>query len=241
MHGGEQCATEDACHTKHVEGVHQDVVLGLEHQHEIEGAGDAQGHTVREGTLTEGVHQEDSEGCRQWSAVGNADPGAHAKAVGQFPLTPHVGGDADQEVEDHQLIGTAVVQPLVERGSFPDGIEVKADGVRRRHNSTGDDVVAVDQGAGDGLTDAVNVNRGSGDEGDDEADGGCEQAGNHQHTEPTHINAVVGVGDPLTEIFPAAAASAADCSSHERKENGDESAFQSVGKDSFQGYGNVDF
>ena len=32
VHGGEQAATEDASHTEHVEGVHQDVVLCLEYQ-----------------------------------------------------------------------------------------------------------------------------------------------------------------------------------------------------------------
>merc|ERR1711991_754640 len=167
VHGGEQAAAEDASHTKHVEGVHQDVVLGLEHQHEVEGAGDAQGHAVREGTLTEGVNQEHGGGSSHGCAVSNADPGAHAEAVGEFPLATHVAEDADQEVEDNQLVGTAVVQPLIERGSFPDGIEVKADGVRGGHNSTGDDVVAVDQGAGDGLTDAVDINCRSSNKGDD--------------------------------------------------------------------------
>ena len=129
MHGGEQEPPKDTCDAQHVEGVHQDVVLCLEHQHVVEGARDAQGHGVREGTLTEGVDQEDcgcsSDGC----AVSNADPGAHAQAVGEFPLTTHVGVDADQEVEDNQLERTAVVQPLIERSSFPDGIEVQADGV----------------------------------------------------------------------------------------------------------------
>ena len=114
MHGGEQAAAEDACNTQHVEGVHQDVVLSLEHQHVVEGARDAQGHCVREGTLTEGVNQEDSGGCSDRCAVGNADPGAHAQAVGEFPLTTHVGVDADEEVEDDELERTAVVQPLVE-------------------------------------------------------------------------------------------------------------------------------
>jgi hypothetical protein len=32
-----------------VGGVHQDVVLSLEHQHVVEGAGDAEGHAIREG------------------------------------------------------------------------------------------------------------------------------------------------------------------------------------------------
>merc|ERR1712100_44250 len=203
VHGGEQGSTEDTCDTQHVEGVHQDVVLGLEHQHEVEGARDAQGHAVREGALTEGVHQEDCGRSSDRSAVSNTDPGAHAQAVGEFPLAAHVAEDADQEVEDNQLVRTAVVQPLIERGSFPDGIEVKADGVRGRNNSTGDDVVAVDQGAGDGLTDAIDVNGGCCDEGNDEAGGGSQQGGDHQHTEPAHVKAVVGGGDPLAEGLPA--------------------------------------
>jgi hypothetical protein len=108
-----------------VEGVHQDVVLSLEHQHVVEGARDAQGHGVREGTLTEGIDQEHCRSSSHRCAVSNADPGAHAEAVGEFPLTTHVGVDADQEVENNQLERTAVVQPLVEAGSFPDGIEVQ--------------------------------------------------------------------------------------------------------------------
>ena len=202
MHGGEQAAPEDTSHSQHVEGVHQDVVLSLEHQHVVEGAGDAQGHGVREGALTEGIHQEHSRCCGHRCAVGDADPGAHAQAVGEFPLAAHVGVDADQEVEDHQLERTTVVQPLIEAGGFPDWVEVQADGVAGRNNSTGDDVVAVHQGASYGLTDAVDVDRGCGDEGHDEADGGSQQAGDHQHTEPAHIEAVVGGGDPVAKLVP---------------------------------------
>ncbi len=208
VHGGEQGSTEDTCDAHHVEGVHQDVVLGLEHQHEVEGARDAQGHAVREGTLTEGVDQEHCGGSSHRCAVCNADPGAHAEAVGKFPLAAHVAEDADQEVEDNQLVRTAVVQPLIERSSFPNGIEVQADGVGRRNNSTGDDVVAIDQRTSDWLTDAVDVNRRSGDEGNDEADGGSQQSWDHQHTEPTDIQTVVGGGDPLAEGLPAGSAGA---------------------------------
>jgi hypothetical protein len=35
-----------------VEGVHQDVVLGLEHQHVVEGAGDTQGHGITKCSLS---------------------------------------------------------------------------------------------------------------------------------------------------------------------------------------------
>merc|ERR1712023_209094 len=193
VHGGEQASTEHTCDAQHVEGVHQDVVLSLEHQHEVEGARDAQGHTVRERTLTEGVNQEHCRGSSHRCAVGNADPGAHAEAVGKFPLATHVAENADQEVEDNQLVRTAVVQPLIEGSCFPDGVEVQTDGVGGRNNSTRNDVVAVDQGASDRLADAVDVNRRSGNEGNDEADGGSQQSWDHQHTEPTDVETVGSV------------------------------------------------
>ena len=41
------------------------MLLGLEHQHEVEGAGDAQGHAIREGTLTEGVDQETAKAAER--------------------------------------------------------------------------------------------------------------------------------------------------------------------------------
>src|SRR4028118_24339 len=46
VHGGEQATTEDTSNSQHVERVHQDVVLSLEHDHEVECTGDTQGHTV---------------------------------------------------------------------------------------------------------------------------------------------------------------------------------------------------
>ena len=85
---------------------------------------------------------------------------------------------------------------------------MQADGVAGRNNSTRDDVVAVHQGASDRLADAIDVNRRSGDESDDEADGGSQQSWDHQHTEPTDIQTVVGGGDPLAEGLPARSAGA---------------------------------
>ncbi|QXE22254.1 glutamate-cysteine ligase family 2 [Richelia sinica FACHB-800] len=59
----EQATTEYTSYTKHVEGVHQDVVFCLEHDHEVEGTGDTQRHTVGERTLTDGVDQEYCGSC----------------------------------------------------------------------------------------------------------------------------------------------------------------------------------
>jgi hypothetical protein len=92
---------------------------------------------------------------------------------------------------------------------------VQANGVTRRNNSTRNDVVSIEERASNRLADAIDINRGSGDEGNDVTDGRCQEAGDHQNTEPTHINAVVGVGDPLTEAFPATEATTANCGGHE--------------------------
>jgi hypothetical protein len=135
-------------------------------------------------------------------------------------LAAHVGRDADQKVENDQLVRTAVVEPLIQAGGLPDRVEVQANGVAGGNHSARNDVVAVEKRSGNRLADPIDVNGGSGDEGNDEADGRRQQTGDHQHTEPTHINAVVGGGHPLAEAFPATAAAAAKCSGHGRKENG---------------------
>ena len=202
VHGGEQRTAENTCDAQHVEGVHQDVVLGLEHDHEVESATDSQGHSVREGTLSDGVDQEDGGGGGNGRAERNADPRTHAEAIAQFPLAAHVAENADEEVKNNELIRTAVIEPLVQAGSFPDGIEVQADGVGGGNDSAGDDVVAVEQRACNGLADAVDIDGRRGDEGNDEAGGCGEQGREHQHAEPADVQAVLGGGDPATETLP---------------------------------------
>ena len=81
---------------EHVEGMHEDVVLGLENEHEVEGSRDAEGHTVAEGSLADGVGEEDGSGGGDGSREGHEDPRPHAKAVAQFPFTAHVGHDAEE-------------------------------------------------------------------------------------------------------------------------------------------------
>ncbi len=105
-------------------------------------------------------------------------------------------------MENHQLIRATVVKPFIKAGCFPDGIEVQADGVTGGDNSTGDDVVSVHQGAGNGLTDAVDVDGGSGDEGNDEADGRGQQRWDHESPKPANIQPVVGGSYPATERLP---------------------------------------
>ncbi|KOR36947.1 hypothetical protein AM228_10290, partial [Planktothricoides sp. SR001] len=88
------------------------------------------------------VDQENCGSSSNRSAVSDADPRTHTQAVGEFPLTTHVAEDADQEVENHQLVWATIVQPLIERSGFPNGVEVQTDRIAGRNNGTRDDVVA---------------------------------------------------------------------------------------------------
>jgi len=187
VHGREQRTTKHTSHTQHMEGVHQDIVLSLEHDHEVESTRNTQRHTIRERTLPDGVNHEYGSSGGNRSRVGYSDPRTHTQTVGQFPLTTHVAEYTDQEVENYQLVRTTVVQPLVEAVGFPNGVKVQANGVRRGDYGGRDQVVAVEQRARDRLTDTVNVHRGSGDEGDYKAGGSGEQAGDHQYAEPADV------------------------------------------------------
>jgi len=69
---------------------------------------------------------------------------------------------------------------------------VKSDCVRRGDNSTRNDVVTVHKRTSNWFTNAIDVHRGSSDEGDDETDGCCKQRRDHQDAEPTDIQTVVG-------------------------------------------------
>lgn len=113
VHCGEQRTTEYTSHTKHVEGVHQDVVLCLEYDHEVERTRNTQRHTIREGTLTDGVDEEYCSCCCYGSRERNTDPGTHTEAVRKFPLTTHVAENTNEEVENYQLVRATVVQPLI--------------------------------------------------------------------------------------------------------------------------------
>ena len=202
VHSTEQRTTEDTSNAQHVEGVHQDVVLCLEDKHVVESTRDTERHSVRERTLTKRIDKEHCGCCCNRSRVSNTDPRTHTKAVRKFPLTTHVSIDADEEVEDYQLERTTIVEPLIERSSFPDGIEVETDSVRRRNNSTRDDVVAIHERTSNWFADAVDVNRRSSDESDDETDSSSEQRRDHQNAKPTDIQTIVGRGNPIAEIIP---------------------------------------
>src|SRR5210317_2014960 len=96
-----------------MEGVHQNVVLCLEDKHEVECTTNTKGHTIRERTLTERIDQEDSRCSSNRCRICNADPGTHTQTIGEFPLSTHIAEDANQEVEDDQLIRTTVVKPFI--------------------------------------------------------------------------------------------------------------------------------
>ncbi len=77
MHSTEKTPSKYTSNSQHVEGMHEDVMFSLEHQHVIKRTADPKWHSIREGTLTEGVDEEDSSSCSNWSRVSNKDPGTH--------------------------------------------------------------------------------------------------------------------------------------------------------------------
>ena len=157
VHGREERGTEDTGNTGHVEGVHKDVVLSLEHQHIVEGSRDAQRHTIRERSLPNGVVEEDSSGSSNRGRESSEDPGAHAKAVRKLPLTAHVGSNSNQKVEDGQLVLSSIVQPLIHGGSLPDRVQVHSNSIGGWDHGSTDDVVSVQEGSSNRLTDSINV------------------------------------------------------------------------------------
>ena len=103
MHSREKRSTEYPSNTEHVERVHKDIVFCLEYKHIVKSTRDTKRHSIGETTLSERINEEDCRSSSDRCAVGNADPGAHTQTVGEFPLTSHIGIDADQEVEDYEL------------------------------------------------------------------------------------------------------------------------------------------
>ncbi len=174
VHGRKERSTENSGDTGHVERMHEDVVLSLENQHKVKGSTDSKRHTIREGSLSNWVGEEDSSGGCDRSGEGDEDPRSHSETVGEFPLTAHVGSDTGEEMHDNQLVRTSVVQPFIHGGSLPDRVEVHSDGIGGRNHSSGDDVVSVQQRSCDRFTNSININWWCGNEGSDEARHGCQ-------------------------------------------------------------------
>ena len=204
MHCGEERTAEYTSNSKHVEGVHQDVVLSLEDKHVVERTGDTKRHTIRERTLTKRIDKEYSRSSGNRSGVCNTDPRTHAKAIREFPFTTHISKDAKEEVENYKLVRTTVVEPLIKRSSFPDGVEVEANCVRAGNNSTRDDVVTVHERSSNWFADAVDVHRRSSNECGNEANCSGKKGWDHKNAKPADIQAIIGRSDPFAEIFPSA-------------------------------------
>ena len=105
-------------------------------------------------------------------------------------------------MEDDELVGSTVVEPFIKACSFPNGIEMESDGIAAGNDCAGDDVVSIEKRTGYRLPNTVNVDRRGPNESKDKAGSGGKKGGDHQHTEPAHIEAVVGGGYPLAEVFP---------------------------------------
>ena len=113
MHGREKTPAKHTSHSKHMKRVHENVVLSLEYQHKVEGTGDPQRHAVRKRALSKWIYQEDCSSRCDGGRICNTDPRPHAKSIRQFPFASHIAKDANEEVEDNELVRTAVVEPFV--------------------------------------------------------------------------------------------------------------------------------
>jgi hypothetical protein len=204
VHSGEKGTTEYTSNTKHVEWVHEDVVLSLENDHEVESTRNSQRHSVGERTLTEWVDDEYSGSCCNRCRVSYSDPRTHTETEGEFPLTTHPATYTNEEVTNNHEVRTSVVKPLIDRCSFPDRVEVKTDCVGHRNNCTGNDVVTVKKGTRNRLTDTINIYRRSCDECDDEYGSSSKKTRDHKNTEPADVKTVLSRGDPLAELGPDA-------------------------------------
>jgi len=208
VHSGEEGTTEYTSNTKHVEGVHKNVVLSLEYDHEVESTGNTERHTIGEGTLTEGVDDEYCSCSCYGSRVSYSNPRTHTETEGKLPLTTHVAAYTEEEVAYDEEVRTTVVEPLIYGRSFPDGVEVKTNCVGHGNYSTRDDVVTVKERTGNGLTNTIDIYGRSRDECDDEYSCSCEEAGDHENTEPTDVKTVLSRSNPLAETSPEARRSA---------------------------------
>jgi len=105
------------------------------------------------------------------------------------------------------LIGTALVTATHRGWRLPDRVEVRPMAFAGRNNSTGDDVVAVIKEPGEQARDAVRMSTGAGHEGHEKQMVAASRVGIIS-TPTNRIQAVVGGGDPLTELTPGRSAGA---------------------------------
>ena len=102
-------------------------------------------------------------------------------------------------MEDNELERSAVVEPLIKGGCFPNRVEVETNSVARGHDCARDNIVAPHKGARYWFSDAIDIYRGCANEGNNETDGCCKQRRDHQDAKPTDIKTIVGACNPLTK------------------------------------------
>ena len=79
---------------------------------------------------------------------------------------------------------------------------MKTNSIRRRDNSTRDDVVTIHKRPSNWFSDAIDVHRRSSDEGSNEANCSSEKAWNHKDSKPTDIKTIVCASNPIAEVIP---------------------------------------
>lgn len=76
------------------------------------------------------------------------------KRVGDLP---HVRGNAEQEMENNELVGSTIVEPFVNGSSFPNRVKVHSNGVGAGNNGARNDVVSVQERPGYWFANSINV------------------------------------------------------------------------------------
>jgi hypothetical protein len=163
-------------------------------------------HAIREGPLSNSVGEEHSSGGSNRGREGSENPRAHSQAVTEFPLTAHVGRNSNQEVKYSQLVFSSIVQPRIKGSSLPDRVEVHSNGIGTGDDCTSNDVVSIEKRSSNRFTNSINVNRGCSNEGSDEAGGCRKKSGEHDSSEPTHVEAALSGCNPIAELAQTASA-----------------------------------
>ena len=154
MDGTQQCAAEDAGHAHHVEGVQGPVVEALEEQQEAEDRCHAEARSEEPAALAEGVHQENADEHRNRAGEGDGVVRTDADQTGNLELTQHEADQGEGAVQGHEGPEAAELAPAheVALGFWaPEQKERVAHGISRAAHRSGEEVAALQIGAGNAV------------------------------------------------------------------------------------------
>ena len=93
-------------------------------------------------------------------------------------------------MQNYQLVGTSVIEPLVDCDSFPDRIKMHTNSVGARYNGSLNNIVTIQKRPGDRFSDAINIYRRCVKKSYDKKDESCGQKWEHEYTKPTNEDTI---------------------------------------------------